>query len=267
MSTASRADPTSLVTGLTGIQANSAANFAALPGDRSGRSYGAASGCLGVDGPADAGPSLPSRWGELACSAAAPSTPHELKIDRGAASWRLGISGGDPHNLGEIRSAFSLEHFLTLGPLGGWRLHGDLWLGRPTIVGSGFPIDERTHVWMSRGLPLGWNLRLAANATAQGALDPGAAGEQDSEVAAELTRSFRFAAPEADHKVTLKLAEQDSANRQFGTDQRTTLAGLTYGHALTAGSLSASLTYTHAEPIGSPSQSAARAELKFSHKF
>jgi hypothetical protein len=265
MSTSGRADPTSLI---TGIPANSAANFAALPANRSGgRSYGAASGCLSVDGTVDAGPSTSRQWGELTCAATTPSAPHELKIDRGEASWLLGILGGDPHNLGEIRSAFSLEHFLALGPLGGWQLHGDVWLGHPSIVSSGFPVDERTHVWMTRGLPLGWNLRLAASATAQGGLDPGVAIEQDSEVAAELTRSFRFAAPEAEHKVMLKLAEQDATNRQFGTDQRTTLAGVTYGHALTAGSLAASLTYTHAEPIGSATQNAARAEVKFSYKF
>jgi hypothetical protein len=258
------AEPTWLV---TGIPADSAANFAAAAGDRSRPSYGAQSGCLGFDVVSGAGPWSPRRWGDLACSTAAPSAPRELKIDRGEASWRLGITGGDERNLGEIRSTFSLDHFLALGLLGGWQLHGDVWVGHPTIAGAGFPIDERTHVSMSRGLPWGFDLRVGASAAAQGGLDPGVAIGQTSEIAAEVSRNFRFAAPETDHRVTLKLAEQSDVNRLYGLDQRTMLLGLTYGHMLAIGSLGATVTYTHVEPFGSPSLNAARAELKFSHSF
>jgi hypothetical protein len=252
---------------ITATQADAGMNFTVPPGGRSRPSYGIGSGCLGVDAVSGADPAAPRRWGQFACAAAAPSAPHELKIDRGEASWRLGIVGTDEHNISEIRSAFSLEHFLTLGPLGGWQLHGDVWVGHPTIAGSALPIDERTHVSMSRGLPLGCNLRFAASATAQGALDPGVATEQSSEIAAELSRNFRFAAPGVDHRVTLKMAEQSAISRLFGIDQRTTLASLAYGHVLTAGSLAATVTFTRLEPVGGPSQDAARAEVKFSRSF
>jgi hypothetical protein len=252
---------------ITATQADAAMNFTVPPGGRSRPSYGVDSGCLGIDGVSGPGPAAPRRWGQLACGAAAPSAPHELKIDRGEASWRLGILGADQGNLSEIRSAFSLEHFLALGPLGGWQLHGDIWVGHPTLAGSGLPIDERTHVSISRGLPWRCNLRLVASAMAQGALDPGVATEQSSEIAAELSRNFRFAAPEADHRVTLKMAEQSAISRLFGIDQRTTLASLAYGHVLTAGSLAATLTFTRVEPVSGPSQHAARAELKFSRSF
>jgi hypothetical protein len=262
MAIAGRADAASPI---TVTQADATMNFTLPPTDRLRLAYGVDGGCFDID--TASGPAAPRRWGALTCTATAPSTPHELKFDRGEASWRLGILGVDQHNLSEIRSAFSLEHFLALGPLGGWQLHGDVSVGHPTSTGSGLPIDEGTHVSMSRGLPWGCNLRLGASATAQGALDPGVAGEQNSEVAAELSRDFNFDLREADHHVSLKLAEQSAVNRLFGIDQRTMLAGFTYGHALTTGSVAATVTFTHVEPVTGPIQDAARAEMKFSRRF
>jgi hypothetical protein len=246
-------------------EADAAMNFTLPPTDRTRFSYGVDGGCFAVD-PAS-GPAASRRWGALTCNTAAQSTPHELKFDHGEVSWRLGILGVDEHNLSEIRSAASLEHVLALGPLGGWRLHGDVWIGHPTIAGAGLPIDESTHISLSRGLLWGCNLKLGASAMAQGALDPGVAAEQNAEIAAELSRSFSVAPSAPDHRVTLKLAEQSTVNRLYGVDQRTTLAVLTYRHALTTGSVGATVTFTRVAPITTSIQNAARAEMTFSRPF
>ena len=240
-------------------------NFTAAPQNDPGRSFGADKGCLDVD--AAAGPISPRRWSELACVAATPSARHELKIERGEASGRLDFLGADQGDVREVRGVFNLEHSLNLGALGGWQLHSDASVGHPTAMLSGFPVDEQTHVAVSRGLPWGINLRLGASVAAQGAFDPRFAPDQNAELAAEFTRSFVLSPTGTAHMFSLKLAQQSSSDRPSGTAQRTTLADFTYAHALYAGKVSADVAYLRAAPIAGPSQNSTRALIRFSHPF
>jgi hypothetical protein len=226
---------------------------------------GAGNPCLAADAMPGADPISSRRFGTLTCAAAGPAAPQELKVDRGAASWRLGALNADAHGVSEVRGTFSLEHFLPLGPLGGWQVHGDVALGRPTLGAIGPAVDEQTHVFMSRSLPWACTLRLAASAVALGALDPGAALRQTSEIAAELSRGFRLAAAAPVHQVTLKIAEQTATDRQAGSDQRALLTSLSYGHTMKAGAVKADIALTRVETGSAPT--AARALVSYSRPF
>jgi hypothetical protein len=250
-----------------GTQFNYLANFAAIPDNSTAHAQRIGGGCLDADGVLGANRAEPRRFGALACSTALPSAPHELKIERGDAALHLSFIGADQHSAGDLRSTLSLEHGLPLGPLGAWQLHGDVLLEHPTLTHFSFIADEQTHLSMSRGLPWGCNLRLGASASAQGAFDPRLADVRNSEIAAELSRSFRLSPTGAPHGMTLTLAEQSAINRWSGVDQRVTLTRVGYAHSLKFGAVAADIAFTRTEPIGLAYQDAARGEIKYSRSF
>jgi hypothetical protein len=216
-------------------------------------------GCLASD--------AARRFDGLACAPVATARPRELKIDRGEASWSLNIIGADQQAVSEVRSRMSVEHVLGLGPLGGWRLHVDVSFGRPTLAGGGVPLDEQTHLSLSIGLPWGCTLRIGASAAAQGALDPGAASTQSSELAAVLSRGFHIQDTNAERRVDLTLAARNAVDRLAGTGQRLDSATLRYAQPLGEGSLAAEIAFTRIEALGAAAQRAARSEIKYARSF
>jgi hypothetical protein len=255
--------------GLAALAATGAAGAASLTTGARDSAAAAVAGnpCLAADAVPGADRISSRRFGTLTCAAAGPATTQELKLDQGAASWRLGALTADAHRISEVRGTFSLEHFLPLGPLGAWQIHGDVALGRPTLGAVGSAVDEQAHVFMSRSLPWACTLRLAASAIALGTVDPSAALQRSSEIAAELSRGFRLAAAATVHQVTLKFAEQSASDRQSGSDQTTLLTSLSYGHAMKVGAVKADIALTRVEAGAAAIQTVTRTMVSYSRPF
>lgn len=202
------------------------------------------------------------------CDALAPKPlPHEWKLTEGETSWSVGFAPGDVYESRRVRAMFAWDHMLSFGLLGAWQLHGELALARPTDEVAYFPVLEASRLRLSRDLPGGWNLQLRAFGIAQGAFDPGAAVEQQSGYAAEVTRQFRLATLSAAHQLSLRLAEDTMVEPICGGAQQTMRARLGYSHALELGSLGATLSWSRTSATGVADEKATRAEVKYALAF
>jgi hypothetical protein len=244
------------------LSPDGALGFSGLPGVGG---YPRSSDCTDVDvvAPARSRPTLGFGCGSLA----PPPPPHEWKRSAGETSWSVGFADGDAYEGRRVRALFGWDHALSVGLLGAWQLHGELALARPTAEVSYFPVLEASRLRLSRDLPGGWNLQLRAFGIAEGAFDPGAAVEQQSEYAVELSRKFRLAAFAPAHQLSLRLAEDNVVIPACGSAQQTMLVRLGYSHALDLGSLGATLSWSRTAAEGVAEPDATRAEIKYALAF
>jgi hypothetical protein len=247
---------------------NLAIDLSAPTNPRTVPSLGA--GCLSVD-PTRPSPSrLPSSLDQPVCAMASAPAPvnHELlRIARADVSMKLGYVETAEPGSGLMRLLMSFSHFLNSGPLAGWQFRADAQLGRPPVLGSDSLLDERVKLFLGAKPIDGWNLHFDAIAVSHGTLDPSMAGERSLEVAADVSRAFIIPGLGQEHRVNLRLAEQNTQDRVAGTDRQATRATFGYAHNLGFGTIGADLALTRFTPGDSSNRNEARTEIKFTRPF
>ena len=219
------------------------------------------SACSGAGGSSSTRPAVDRPF----CGAALAPPARELRIDRADAFFSLGLAADSSQQFGEVRSQLGFRHLMEGGALAGWKLGGDVQLGRSAFGSFEAPLDEQLHVSLGRDLS-GWKLGVKLGATRLAAGDP-ALANQTLSFAGDVSRGFAGALPGEAHRLTLSLEQDSTATGAWGWDQRTSQASLGYAYRQGAGSIGADVALSRLDAAGVEGQSSARSEIKFRHPF
>lgn len=217
-------------------------------------------------------PSAPLAVDRPACSAATTpvATTHEfLRVNRGDVAVQLGYASDATQGSGLLRLLTSFSRFLNLGPLAGWQFRADAQIGRAPVMFSDNLLDEKAQVHLGTKPAAGWTLHFDAIGESHGALSPGMGSNSNVEAAAALSRVFIISGLDSEqHRVDLRVAEDNSTERNAGVMQRTASASLGYAHAVPFGAVQLDLTLSH-YIVGDTSgrHTDGRAEVKFARPF
>ena len=198
------------------------------------------------------------------CGAALAPPQRELRITRADAFFSLGLAGDSTQQFGEVRSQLGFHHLMQGGALAGWKLGGDVQLGRSAFATLEAPLDEQLHLSLGHDLA-GWKLGVNLGATRLAIGDP-ALASQTMSFAGNVGRSFA-GAPGETHRLSFKLEEDSTATGAWSLDQRTTEASLGYAFERGAGSIGADIALSRLDGGGVEGQSSARSEIRFRHPF
>ncbi len=199
------------------------------------------------------------------CGAALAPPVREFRINRADAFFTLGLASDSAQGFGEVRSALGFRHLMESGALVGWKLGGDVQLGRTAFGTLDTPLDEQAHLSLGRDLA-GWKLGLNLGATRLATGDA-ALATQTLSFAGSVGRGFAGGRPGESHRLSLRLEEDSAATGAWGADQRTTTANLGYAYRQGAGSIGADFALSRLDAVGAAGQSSARSEIKFQHPF
>jgi len=236
-----------------------AAALAGLPDADTFHPYSA---CTGAGG--SASPTRPAVDRPL-CGAALAPPARELRINRADAFFSLGLAGDSSQQFGEVRSQLGFRHLMEAGALAGWKLGGDVQLGRTAFATLEAPLDEQLHLSLGRDLA-GWKMGVRLGATRLATGDP-ALASQTLSFAGDVSRGFPGASPGEQHRLTLRLEQDSTATGAWGWEQRTSQASLGYAYRQGAGSIGADVALSRYDAAGVEGQSSARSEIKFRHPF
>jgi hypothetical protein len=189
-----------------------------------------------------------------------------LKVSRADVSVSLGLTG-DEQGFGLMRALASFSHFLDAGPFGGWQFRAEAQLSRPPDLESAYLIDERVRLSLTPPQLAGWDLRFDAGASTQGGLDPSSAAARGLDLSGDLSHGFVVPGLGQEHRFHLRLAEDQTQDRVWGTDQRTTSASLGYTHTIRLGLIGTDLAVIRTQPAAAPAATSTRVEVKFARPF
>jgi hypothetical protein len=202
----------------------------------------------------------------LTAPVSAQSNRDFFKVARSDVSVSLGLTGGE-QGFGLMRALASFSHFLDAGPFGGWQFRAEAQVSRPPDLESAYLIDESVHFSLTPPQLAGWSLRFDAGAASQGGFDPASAAERGFDLSGDLARGFIVPGTGQEHRLHLRLTEDRTQDRVWGTDQRSTRASLGYTHAIRSGSIGTDLAVIRTQPTTAPAVTSTRVEVKFARPF
>jgi hypothetical protein len=202
----------------------------------------------------------------LSAPASAQSNRDLLKVARADVAVSLGLTG-DEQGFGLMRALASFSHFLDAGPLGGWQFGAEAQLSRPPDLESAYLVDERVRLSLTPPQLAGWSLRFDAGAASQGGFDPSSATQRDLSLSGDLSHGFVVSSLGQEHRLHVRLSENRTQDRVWGTDQQTTRASLGYTHTIVLGSIGTDLAVIRTQPLTAPASTSTRVEVKFARPF